>query len=127
MNKSKEFDTLHDNDLRGASPPREPGVSYIFTSERRPFPLSPELGAQVDMTDNFKILVGVGYERVEWTYFKSINGGTNYDEFDKTWNDVLNLRVGFCYRPGNATEFGFTTSFLEEAGLGGYLSISFSF
>jgi hypothetical protein len=128
---------VHDHNFFTSTPSES--ISYYMDTERRVFPLEPEIGANINLASfvlaegypmNVGLFAGASYESVEWRYYKCWDGaGSEGRElFSKFHSNVVNFKLGF---QGTGKLFDIMIGAIitqgDEEGFGGYMSAGFSF
>jgi hypothetical protein len=84
----------HKEDMRDADPSE--WILYLRDDSRTVFPLSPEAGARISLSDDFKLKLGAKYERVIWRYYKGYEafGKPHLSYMGKSELDVISAMIG---------------------------------
>jgi hypothetical protein len=118
------WDYTYDKDMRGATPSE--WVLYVYDMNRFAFPLEPEIGFHLRLSDAFVLSPGISYERVTWTYFKGIEayGEPDYQKLGTSRNDVFNVRLGVDVLDAGSFRLRVSGVWVagDEQGYGGNLS-----
>jgi hypothetical protein len=84
----------HSKNMRSASPSE--WILYLRDDDRNVFPISPEIGARISISDDFKLKLGAEYERVIWRFYKGYEafGKPHLSYMGKSELNVINALIG---------------------------------